>query len=124
MIYHGNRSYRKMQSRSYFTKKAHPSCKCYSQSKRVFERSYRTKETDLNIVRDAYSACHTLSKKQRDACYLIYDLDGDNVETYYPLVEQLESSFKETDYWALPISRGLRLISGSIVAMFQGETGI
>ena len=124
MIYLGNRIYTKMLSRSYFTKNAHRSCKCYAQSKRVFERSYRTKETDLNMVRDAYCACHTLSKKQKEACYLVYDLDGDSVEKYYPLVEKLETSFKETHYWALPISRGLRLISGSIVAMFQGETGI
>lgn len=114
-----------MLSRSYFLKIYEPrSCKCTAQPKRVFERDYRTKETDLNMVRDAYTACHSLSKHAKESCYLVYDLDGEAVERYYPLVEKLETIYEEKPHWALPISRGLRLISGSIVAMFHGETGI
>lgn len=116
-----------MLSRSYFSKiYSPPSCKCAAQNKRVFERGYRTKQTDLNMVQDAYNACHRLPKQQQEACYLVYDLDSESVERYYPLVEKLETIYENTEkpHWALPISRGLRLISGSIVAMFHGDTGI
>ena len=71
-----------------------------SSSKRVFELHSNIPETKLSLVRDAYEACHHLSGKHQEACYLVFGMDAKNVETYLPVVEKFERAYhkKYTKY--------------------------
>ena len=62
-------------------------------SKRVFELHSNISETKLELVRDAYEACHHLSVKHKEACYLVFGLNAKNVETYFPIVEDFEQNY-------------------------------
>ena len=73
---------------------------CYNSKKRIFELDSNVPETKLELVRDAYEACHHLNGKHKEACYLVYGLDAKNVERYLPVVEEFERHYhkKYTKY--------------------------
>jgi len=64
--------------------------------KRVFDIHVANvySQTNMNLVRDAYHSCHMIkNKQQREACYLVYGLDEEKVEYYYPVVENMEKIY-------------------------------
>lgn len=73
---------------------------CNSNNKRIFEIHSNSSDTKLELVRDAYEACHHLSGDRKEACYLVFGLDGKNVERYLPVVEKFERAYhkKYTKY--------------------------
>ena len=73
---------------------------CDSTNNRVFELHSNVPETKLELVRDAYEACHHLNGQHKEACYLVYGLNAKNVERYLPVVEEFERHYhkKYTKY--------------------------
>jgi hypothetical protein len=74
------------------------STKCMSAirqpTNRVFDwNDTKTQETDIEVIREAYYTCHILHGKYKEACYLSYGLDANNVDYYYPIVEKLEREY-------------------------------
>ncbi len=73
---------------------------CDSTNKRVFELHSNGPVTKLDLVRDAYEACHHLPTDRKEACYLVFGLNAKNVERYLPIVEEFERNYhkKYTKY--------------------------
>lgn len=47
----------------------------------------------LEEVRTAYEVCSPLSGAQKEACYIVFGLDGRAVEMFLPIVEELDKAY-------------------------------
>ena len=64
--------------------------------KRVFDIHVANvySQTNMSMITEAYQACHPIKDKtQREACYLVFGLDEEKVEYYYPVVENMEKMY-------------------------------
>lgn len=81
--------------------------KVNSSEKRVFDINTANMYncTNLNIITEAYQACHGIKdKNQREACYLVFGLDAEKVEYYYPVVENMEKMYYKREPFVLKLS--------------------
>lgn len=70
--------------------------------KRIFDVQPATvySHSNMSMIKEAYQACHQIKdKEQREACYLVFGLDEEKVEYYYPVVENMEKMY----YKRMPI---------------------
>jgi hypothetical protein len=64
--------------------------------KRVFDIHVASvySHSNMSMIIEAYQTCHPIKDKiQREACYLVFGLDEDKVEYYYPVVENMEKMY-------------------------------
>lgn len=64
--------------------------------KRVFDIHVASvyNHSNMSMITEAYQACHLIKDKtQREACYLVFGLDEEKVEYYYPVVENMEKMY-------------------------------
>lgn len=73
---------------------------CHSSKRGIFELHSNGPVTKLDLVRDAYETCHHLPADRKEASYLVFGLNGKNVERYLPIVEEFERTYhkKYTKY--------------------------
>ena len=68
----------------------------YCSEKRVFDIHVASvySHSNMSMITEAYQVCHPIKdKNQREACYLVFGLDEDKVEYYYPVVANMEKMY-------------------------------
>lgn len=51
----------------------------------------------LEEVRAAYEVCSSLTGAQKEACYIVFGLDGRAVDMFLPIVEELDQAYRAPD---------------------------
>lgn len=72
--------------------------KLNSYNKPIFQMSDKSKIISIDEARSVYDICHYIkSPQQQLETYVIFNVDGDMVEKYIHIVENLEKSYNKSD---------------------------
>lgn len=66
-------------------------------NKQIFQMNDKSPYISMEEARSAYEICHYIKSSQQQAeSYVIFNMDGDMVEEYLLVVENLEKCYKKT----------------------------
>lgn len=72
--------------------------KCKPENKSAFQLNPGDHEISFLDLETAFELCNSIKKKdERDACYVVFGIDGDAMKKHYPLICKLEHSLYPMD---------------------------
>ena len=72
--------------------------KCHPEYKSAFQLNVNDREISFLDLETAFELCDSIEKKdERDACYIVFGIDGDAMKKHYPLISKLEYSLYPVD---------------------------